>query len=107
MAPHSSVDTNVTRCSRWPTHQVLHTSERTSLTDAYHTAVAGPYNKIQNWDYVKFIESMDNGNDQSWAVRVCAACGDSCCGYCTRIRLCTAWCGYYFIFKTFSGLCSR
>ena len=32
--------------------------------------IAGPYNKIQNWDYVKLIESMDNGNDQSWAVRV-------------------------------------
>jgi len=40
---------------------------------AHHTAVAGPYNKIQNWDYVKHIESMDNGNDQSWAVRVCCS----------------------------------
>ena len=41
-----------------------------SVKDGHHAAVAGPYNKIQNWDYVKLIESMDNGNDQSWAVRV-------------------------------------
>ena len=31
---------------------------------------AGPYNKIQIWDYVKFVEALDNGNEQSWAVRV-------------------------------------
>ncbi len=73
--------------------------------NARHTADAGPYNKIQNWDYVKFIESMDNGNDQSWAVRVCCpaamtsvtvggACAFTHPPFCPSVPLlpcCTAW----------------
>lgn len=30
----------------------------------------GPYNIIPNWDYVKFVEALDNGGGASWATRV-------------------------------------
>ena len=30
----------------------------------------GPYNVIPNWDYVKFVEALDNGIGASWATRV-------------------------------------
>ena len=31
---------------------------------------SGPYNLIHNWNYVKLVESLDNGANASWAARV-------------------------------------
>ena len=38
----------------------------------------GPYNNINNWDYVKFVEALDNGQWKSFTARVGAELWQVC-----------------------------